>query len=42
MKELVNTIRNRYREVIGLSENNKKNPFMYVDIQIAPDEYDGK
>lgn len=42
MKELVTTIRNRYREIIGLNENNKKNPFMYVDIQIAPNEYDGK
>ncbi|GAN04767.1 conserved hypothetical protein [Mucor ambiguus] len=42
LKEIVTCIRDKYREVIGLSENNKKNPFMYVDIQIKPDEYDGK
>ncbi|KAL9537541.1 hypothetical protein MBANPS3_011687 [Mucor bainieri] len=40
LKELVACIRDKYREAIGLSENNKKNPFMYVDIQIQPDEYD--
>ncbi|KAI8645587.1 hypothetical protein BD408DRAFT_382102 [Parasitella parasitica] len=40
MKELVASVRNRYREVIGLSENNRKNPFMYIDIQLPPDQYD--
>lgn len=42
LKDLVTCIRDKYREAIGLSQSNKKNPFMYVDIQIQPDEYDGK
>ncbi|CEP14772.1 hypothetical protein [Parasitella parasitica] len=40
LKELVTSVRNRYRENVGLNENNRKNPFMYIDIQMSPDEYD--
>ncbi|KAK4509202.1 Ubiquitin conjugation factor E4 [Mucor velutinosus] len=40
LKELVTWIRDKYREAIGLSENNKKNPFIYMDIQLQPEEYD--
>ncbi|KAG1174199.1 hypothetical protein G6F70_004039 [Rhizopus microsporus] len=44
LKELVTTIRTRYREVVGLSEavSSKKTPFIYIDIQLPPDEIDGK
>lgn len=43
LKELVSTIRNRYRQCLGLSDTfNKKNPFIYLDIQLEPNEYDGK
>lgn len=42
LKEVVTSARDKYREAIGLSESNKKNPFVYMDIQIPPDEYDGK
>lgn len=42
LKDLVTCIKDKHREAIGLGESNKKNPFMYVDIQIQPDEYDGK
>lgn len=42
MKDIVTNIRNRYKEVIGLAvDNNKKTPFIYIDIQIPPCEYDG-
>lgn len=41
LKDLVACIRDKYREAIGLNQTNKKNPFMYVDIQVQPDEYDG-
>ncbi|KAG1121760.1 hypothetical protein G6F42_012115 [Rhizopus arrhizus] len=40
LKEVVTSARDKYREAIGLSESNKKNPFVYMDIQIPPDEYD--
>jgi DNA mismatch repair ATPase MutL len=44
LKQLVHTIRNKYIETIGLNESsmNKKNPFIYIDIQLPPNEYDGK
>jgi DNA mismatch repair ATPase MutL len=43
LKDLVSTIRNRYRQCLGLSDTyNKKNPFIYLNIQLEPNEYDGK
>lgn len=62
LKELVATIRNRYRESLGISEgilyfyskkdrlliktyttavSAKKTPFIYIHIQLSPDEFDG-
>ncbi|MBM6386958.1 MAG: hypothetical protein JSY10_23645 [Paenibacillus sp.] len=42
LKEIVTLIRNRYREAIGLTENtSKKTPFIYIDIQLPPNEFDG-
>lgn len=39
---MVTLIRNRYREAIGLTENtSKKTPFIYIDIQLPPNEFDG-
>ncbi|KAI8095388.1 hypothetical protein BDF21DRAFT_5333 [Thamnidium elegans] len=41
LKEIVTLIRNRYREAIGLTENtSKKTPFIYIDIQLPPNEFD--
>ncbi|GAA5801706.1 hypothetical protein HPULCUR_007157 [Helicostylum pulchrum] len=41
LKEIVTSIRNRYREAIGLTENtSKKTPFIYIDIQLPPNEFD--
>lgn len=42
LKELVSTIKSRYYDCIGLSQNNsnKKPPFMYIDVQLPPNEYD--
>ncbi|KAG1031395.1 hypothetical protein G6F26_000033 [Rhizopus arrhizus] len=42
LKELVTTIRNRYRESLGISEavSAKKTPFIYIHIQLSPDEFD--
>lgn len=40
---MVTLIRNRYRETIGLTETTiKKTPFIYIDIQLPPNKYDGK
>lgn len=42
LKEIVSNIRIRYKDSIGLSDDsNRKLPFIYVDIQIPPSEYDG-
>lgn len=42
LKDIVTSIRTRYKGAIGLAaDNNKKLPFMYIDIQIPPSEYDG-
>ncbi|KAG1473652.1 hypothetical protein G6F56_000833 [Rhizopus delemar] len=42
LKDLVTTIRNRYREYLGLGEavSAKKTPFVYVHIQLSPDTFD--
>lgn len=41
LKELVHTIRMRYRDTIGLNENtSKKIPFIYINIKLSPHEYD--
>ncbi|KAI9261761.1 hypothetical protein BY458DRAFT_515851 [Sporodiniella umbellata] len=39
LKGLVTTIKNRYKECLGLHEV-KKTPFIYVHIQLPPDTYD--
>lgn len=42
LKDIVSNIRVRYKDAIGLNvDNNQKIPFIYVDIQIPPSEYDG-
>lgn len=42
LKDVIALIKNRYRQALGLSDNNKrKNPFIYLDIQLSPNEYDG-
>ncbi|KAI7898388.1 DNA mismatch repair protein [Cokeromyces recurvatus] len=42
LKYAISMIRDRYRQAIGLSSEitRRKNPFIYLDIQIAPNEYD--
>jgi DNA mismatch repair ATPase MutL len=41
LKEIVTTIRTRYKDAIGLNDaSSKKTPFIYIDIQMPPDEYD--
>ncbi|KAI7866294.1 hypothetical protein BDF14DRAFT_874800 [Spinellus fusiger] len=41
LKEVVNMIRKRYKEVSGLAYDTKlQTPFMYVDIQTNPNQYD--
>lgn len=43
LKDLVTLIRNRYRDALGLTENtSKKTPFIYLNIRLSPDQYDGK
>ncbi|KAI9468904.1 MAG: hypothetical protein EXX96DRAFT_589667 [Benjaminiella poitrasii] len=42
LKNVIALIRDRYRQMIGLDANvtKRKNPFIYLDIQIVPNEYD--
>ncbi|KAG2198514.1 hypothetical protein INT47_008618 [Mucor saturninus] len=41
LKDIVSNIRVRYKDAIGLNvDNNQKLPFIYLDIQIPPSEYD--
>ncbi|KAI8883249.1 hypothetical protein K501DRAFT_249983 [Backusella circina FSU 941] len=42
LKDVVVLMRQYYREAIGLNEASsaKKTPFMYIDIQLQPNEYD--
>ncbi|KAI8985451.1 hypothetical protein BDB01DRAFT_834976 [Pilobolus umbonatus] len=42
LRDLIMTIKNKYRDSLGLSENSvrRKNPFIYLDIQLPPNRYD--
>ncbi|CAO3600192.1 unnamed protein product [Absidia cylindrospora] len=40
LKELVSMVRQRYKKVLGLEDDSKKIPFMYIDIQSSFGGYD--